>query len=390
MTGSQQEFEDRIRRVLGQAARELPVRPVAWRAPSPTRRRIRHPSAGSVVAIASVLVVVIIAAGALVMLGRQHHHQGASPSTQGPLPGAGPLPPAPPAAFEPQLPRRDNRYIDAAWRATVRRDPACNGTHGQQLTTGSPSPLLTSWFAILRHPATPAARLRSLLTSSQFGPPPGNLPPGVQISKQELYVNQIRKARSAFGATFYVIPAGNVTGQRGVPARCSGEQLAAITHQIAHLPRGRQTEILTAQQRYLAYGRYQALHPEGVCATFVPAGAHQLDLADNLGCATLADFGRWGVLADADAILPRAAVFWTVVPDAVAKVTWQFAGGTAGTTQAVSITAHPVNNVAVARAPFARNRSGFPSTITLHDAHGRLIKQIKVTPNMITLCGYGC
>jgi hypothetical protein len=41
----------------------------------------------------------------------------------------------------------------------------------------------------------------------------------VTILKHELYLNQIRLARTAFGARFYVIPAGNVSGQRDVPAR---------------------------------------------------------------------------------------------------------------------------------------------------------------------------
>jgi hypothetical protein len=117
--------------------------------------------------------------------------------------------------------------------------------------------------------------------------------------------------------------------------------------------------------------------------------ARRLDLADNLGCATLADFGRWGVLADADAPLPHAAVFWTVVPDGVAQVTWQFPARTGGLTHRTSITAHTVNNVAIAKAPH-REQSGFPSTIVLRASDGHIITKTNVTPRMPTLCGYGC
>jgi hypothetical protein len=51
----------------------------------------------------------------------------------------------------------------------------------------------------------------------------------------------------------------------------------------------------------------------------------------------------------------------------------------------------PVNNVVVAREPYhAPYESGFPSTIALRAADGHLIRNITVTPNMHTICGYGC
>jgi hypothetical protein len=247
-----------------------------------------------------------------------------------------------------------------------------------------------SAFAVLRRPATPAHRLRRLLQDSAFGPPPGNLPRGVEAPKQELYLNQIRAARSAFGTRFYVIPAGNVSGQRGVPARCIAEQIAALRLRLGHVRTGRRARMLAAQARYLAYLRYLARHPDGICATFVPAGATALDLVDNLGCATLADFQRWGVLADASAYLGgRIGVFWTVVPDGVATVTLRFAVREGGAPATLSV--HPVSNVVIAREPFhAPYQSGVPSTIVLRSADGDVVKTVRTSPNMITLCGYGC
>jgi hypothetical protein len=212
----------------------------------------------------------------------------------------------------------------------------------------------------------------------------------VQVSKRELYLNQIRAARSAYGAQFYVIPAGNVSGQRGVPGRCQAEQVAALRLDLSRASAGRRARMLAAQARYLAYLRYLARHPDGICATFVPAHATALDLVDNLGCATLADFQRWGVLADASAYLGgRIGVFWTVVPDEVATFTLRFTvreGGAPAT-----VTVHPVNNVVIAREPFhAPYQSGVPSTIVLRSADGDVVKTVQTSPNMITLCGYGC
>ncbi len=51
----------------------------------------------------------------------------------------------------------------------------------------------------------------------------------------------------------------------------------------------------------------------------------------------------------------------------------------------------PVNNLVITKEPYrAPDQSGFPSTIVLRAANGQAIKQIAVTPNMPTLCGYGC
>jgi hypothetical protein len=334
---------------------------------------------GTVLAAAGVVVAVAITVGLLALLGHQH----GTPTGE---PTGNPLPPAPPASFEPHLSPGERNHIDAARRAVVARDGACGASTRPELTFGSPSRALSSRFAVLRRPATPASALRTFLRNKPaYGPLAtiGNF-------SQELYLNQIRLARTAFGARFYVIPAGNVTGQQGVPARCGREQVRALTRQIRHLPSYQRRRILAVQRQWLAYLRYLALHPEGICATFIPRHAKALDLADNFGCATMANFGQWGVLADGSAYLGSGVgVFWTVVPDGVATVILRFTEPD-GRPLATS-TVRPVNNVVVAKQPWkAPNRSGFPSTIVLRGANGGMIKYIRVTPDMITLCGYGC
>lgn len=294
--------------------------------------------------------------------------------------------PARSVAFEPRLSRTERKYIGAAWRATVAHDRACYGFHGPELTKGSPSGALSSRFAILRRPATPGDRLRPLLRVS--GPTGGP----AWTRGAQLYLNQIHRARSAFGATFYVIPAGNVTGQRGVPTRCAPEQTAALERELARLARRQRTRMLAAQARYLGYARDLALRAGGICATFVVTRTGRRALGDNFGCATVATFDRWGVLADSQAHLGGTiAAFWTVVPDDVATVTLRFAVDGTASRHTVTTTVRPVNNVVVAKEPYtAPDESGFPSTIVLRAADGKTIKHIAVTANMPTLCGYGC
>jgi hypothetical protein len=363
MTHSPEDFEDRLRRVLDQAARRLEVPAVAWEGPAPVTTRARR--LGSVLTLAGVVVAVAITVSLLALLGHQR-----AASTAGPTAN-------PPSSIEPRLSGQEVKYIGATWKTVVAQDPACNGTHGSELVHGSAIRALTARFGVLRLPPVPARALQAFLH--------GRRAPGSIVLNQELDLNQIHLARSAFGARFYVIPAGNVTGQRGVPARCGREQAVVLRHRVAHLPAQQRKRIVTAQTKWLAYLRYLALHPEGICATFIPPHATGLDLGDNFGCATLADFARWGVLADGSAYLGgTVGAFWTVVPDGVATVTVRFPGRAA-------ITARPVNNVVVVRQPWdAPNQSGFPSTITLRARDGRLIRNIKVSPNMITLCGYGC
>jgi hypothetical protein len=147
-----------------------------------------------------------------------------------------------------------------------RANHACDGSHGPTFTTGSPSRAFAARFAILRRPARPASRLPTLLHHNL---PPKQVAGGEAVYNRELYLSHIRLARSAFGASFYVIPAGNVTAQRGVPARCRPEQVAELKPRLSRLPRGERTRILAAQARYLAYLRYLALHAEGICASVV-------------------------------------------------------------------------------------------------------------------------
>lgn len=368
MTQSPEDLEDRLRRVLDQAARQLQVPPVAWQAPAPAgpRRRLRRHHLGGIVALLGAVIAVLIAVLAVALIGHRH----TTPSGQ---PNGNPLPPPPAVAFEPRLSPADSHYIGAAGRATFAHDPACGGFHGPELTNGSPSRALTSMFAILRAPTTPAAGLRRLLHWT---------------AGAQLYGNQVRRARSAFGVSFYVVPAGNVTGQRGVPGRCNAEQVAALKRQLSHVPQRKRAGILAAQSRYLAYGSYLAVHAEGVCAGYpTPLRAG----GGGLACATFAEFQRWGVLVDASVYLDRAAVFWTVVPDGVATVTLRFVPGGSTLTHTVTTTVRPVNNVVVAKEPYdPSSTSGFPSTIVLRAADGHVIKKTTVTPNMPTVCGYGC
>jgi hypothetical protein len=353
-------LEDRLRQVLDQAARQLDVPPPEWNGPS---HRGRRRAGNALTLIGAGIVAVIVAVALTTSAGRR-----VTPASAPSLAALSP----PPASLEPSLPAGARAYIDAARADAVAHNPVCRGFQGPDVTRGAPSRALTSSFEVLRRPPVV---------------PPG-LPRNHRMGSAgaQLYANQVRVARTFSGAIFYVVPAGNVTGQAGVPARCEGEQVAALQQRVSHVPSRRRAPILAAQRRYLNYLRYLALHAEGVCAGLVAPGIPGLEGGTTAGCATVADFERWGVLADADVVIDGRPTFWTVVPDGVASVTLSYATP-AAPSQTASITVRPVNNLVVAIEPKAAT---FPSAVVLHAADGSVLKRIATTPSMPTLCGFGC
>jgi hypothetical protein len=321
-----------------------------------------------------VLLICLVVSATAAVRGIEHGQAAAGAASGGSLSVPG-------SAFEPTLSPSERTYFAAARRATIARDRACSGFAGPELTSGSPSRALASILGILRRPAKPAVELVDLLERTRR--------PWSRAA--ELYISQIRRARSTFGASFYVIPAGNVTGQRGVPARCEPEQRAALRRALRHVAKARRTRILVAQARYLAYMRYQALHPEGICAAWATRHTMALDAGEDFGCATMADLERYGILVDANAPLRRDGVFWTVVPDGVATASLRFAPGQGipppRRGRRTTMTVRVVNNMVVAAEPYG---APFPATILLRSARGRVIRRTAVTSAMPMLCAFGC
>src|SRR5947209_3560014 len=103
----------------------------------------------------------VIALAALTVAGCGQAASAVTPSTSQPS--------IRPSPVRPHLTQTERKYYGAAWRATVARDHACDGSQGPTFATGSLSRALSSRFAILRRPATPAGRLPALLHQ--------NLPP---------------------------------------------------------------------------------------------------------------------------------------------------------------------------------------------------------------------
>jgi hypothetical protein len=231
------------------------------------------------------------------------------------------------------------------------QDPSCSAfvKNLPATSAGQPSTALTSILGVLCRPASPADKLPEILAHR----------PGPLGSIREIYINDVRLARTVAGTSFYIIPAGNVTGFRPVPNRCTHLQEAALQTELQHEPAAKRARLLDLQHAYLTWEQYQALHPEGICLAATTARS------GSLACgSTIADIeqGRAGL---GGAVSSTAnTLFHGVVPDGVATVTLCYPPS-ADAAQAVTITSKVIDNLFVVdrtQARSLRRSPGAPPT----------------------------
>ena len=282
MTGSPEEFEDRIRRVLNEAAGQLPVRRAGWEGPSQPRRwAFPRPGLGGIataVGIAVVAAVVVIALGAL-------KHSPATP--------AGTPKPAP----KPTGPVRFNTSF-----------PACGAGHaiarpeqGSDLVraTGAPSKALLASLAVLRRQARPSDRL----SKSELRP----IAAGA-------YVAYIRLAQTVAGTSYYVVPIAGVRVPK-VSQRCKDQVRAAVLRGTS-TPAGAPDPALIAKARQLQRVIGPSPSHGGLCV--LAAGRDGSTSGNCVSALPSVPYLAFRAASDANAI-------FGAVPDGVARVTARFA-----------------------------------------------------------------
>lgn len=240
--------------------------------------------------------------------------------------------------------------VMTAANQTVARDRACAGSvaHLPVRSSGQPSLALRTALGVLRLPATGDQVSSAVLDS---------------MSARDVYAGAIRRARSAFGMTFYIVPAGNVTGIVPVPARCAAEQRQALTRALAHRTAGKRAELLKAQALFIAQEAALAAHPEGICIVeSTPGNITRISTDCGYTLATI-ESGRVFSVIDGH----PGALFAGVVPDGVASVTLRYG--------LVTVTADVVRNVFASRYPHGVATTVLPQ-ITWHSADGRVIRTI--------------
>lgn len=258
----------------------------------------------------------------------------------------------------------EQRYIDRARRQTIVRDPGCkapvNNQRGATVVHRAPPRALLAALGVLRRRALPADRSTRMLMRNGFDAGAG------------VYVDYIRRARTAFGKSYYLVPEARIGVFGPIPNRCYREMRTALKHDLRSAPLALRKPTLSAQAQEFAAERLQARQQQGLCFAAVSLGFHGRLGGVDEGCTPGVPNVRTpleGGIGEGDRA--GGTIFAAVVPDVVGSVTLEF--DAAGGNPARSIASRAVNNLVVFKIPPHTAHRPFPSRVIVRDRHGHPI-----------------
>jgi hypothetical protein len=268
------------------------------------------------------------------------------------------------AGSQPSPSPAEQRYIDKAQRQTIAHDPACkvrtNNQLGATFVHRAPPRALLSALGVLRRPALPADRSTRMLFRWGFDAGAG------------VYVDYIRRARTAYGKSFYLVPEARIIPFGSIPERCFAEMRRALQRDLRAAPVALRRPTLRAQAQEFAIQRLQAKEQEGLCFAAVSLGHHGPMGGVDEGCSPGAPNLReplGGGIGERDRA--GGTIFAAIVPDRAATVTLEFFAGHGNPARTISSRA--VNNVVVFKIPPHTAHRQFPSRVIVRAADGHVI-----------------
>jgi hypothetical protein len=336
------ELEEQLRSVARARAGGEDPRPAPGRG---RRREWLHAGLGAVPVLAAVLVALVVVGAALVLLGHRGH-QTPTPSATPPAGGIG--------AIIAKTPKRqlvrELAYISAATRATL-RSPACHVDTPTRVSLihGSPGIALTSTLGVLKQPATAADKLSP---ASLSGTP-------------DVYAGYVRRALSADGVSYYIVPARYDRSSWLPSDRCFDMQLAALRAYLPHIPASLRQPTVMLQTMFIARDRSLSAHAprDTICLTTVSRNSG----GSECGIST----------AQIKSGMPATnnqGTFSGVVPDGVASVTVSFAAAPGHAAHAV--TTAVVNNVYAVHVPGTSGSTVVQPTLIWRSSQGTVLKRV--------------
>ncbi len=324
---------------------------------------------GGLATLLAVATTIAVAAVAIVLI---HTHAGGGAPHQSP-PASGPPSPSPQSAPPPANPTRSQReeenYLYRAQGTAFRGcggGPAGVASRPPTISQGSLNPALLSILGVLRRSAQPTDKLpKRVVGRDHHVVPDGSVPPA-----QDIYVRYIRRARTRFGAGYYIVPAGNVNQSGPVPASCYAAQRKALERELPQIPKRLRAQTLALEPSFLAQMKSDSKPHEGICLLALNStGGGDVECGSTVTTIeqgnTTGSGGPTGV-----------GVVYGVVPDGVATVTLYYRGRYPGHPETV----HAIDNVWI--LPDHRQRLpdyGFPRKIVWRSANGSVIKTISNT-----------
>jgi len=176
-----------------------------------------------------------------------------------------------------------------------------------------------------------------------------------------VYVNYIRRARTAFGKSYHLVPEARIGAFGPIPNRCYGEMRTALEHDLRSAPPALRKPTLSAQAQEFAAERLQARQQQGLCFAAASLGFHGRLGGVDEGCTPGVPNVRTpldGGIGEGDRA--GGTIFAAVVPDVVRSVTLEFDAG--GGNPARSIALAPSTTWSCSRSPGALHTGRFRHT----------------------------
>lgn len=352
-----------LRELLAAHMRETAATAPGHAAGTPTRarRRTGWALAGlrrAPLALAVAVALAVVAVGLVALHQRTAAHHASAQSGHGSQPPASAEPP--PAVVPGE--------INHARKQVIAHDPACAQTtnHGQTIDRGSPPESMLSVLGVLRRPPLSPDPTDRVLHSIGWDAGAG------------VYVNYLRRARTEYGRSYWLVPEARTSPFAPIPARCDAELRATLKRDLRHASAARRTQALRALDAQLSAERAQSQHRQGLC--FVEIGLHTRPHpgAVGFGCSAVPAQGNPLVDGNRSGDRGGGTIQSGVVADGYVSVSVHFPA--AGGAPALTLSSDVVNNVYVLKVPRRPGRASFPDQWRLRRADGGVLTIGSVVP----------
>lgn len=311
------------------------------------------------IALAVTVTLAVVAVGLVAL-----HHRTAGPRPRGPAGhgssqytiSPGPAPPVRPSD------------INRAQRQTIAHDRACAQptNRGQTIDRGSPPESMLSVLGVLRRPPLPPDPTDKVLHSIGWDVGAG------------VYVNYIRRARTEYGRSYWLVPEARTEPFGPIPARCYREFRATLQRDLRHASPVVRARTLKAQQQQLSAQRQQSEHRQGLC--FVEIGLHTRPRpgAVGFGCSDAPTSANPILGGNGSGDSGGGTISSGVVTDGYVALTAHFPA--AAGAPALTVTSKVVNNVYVLKIPRRPGRASFIDGWRLRRADGSVVTISSIVP----------
>jgi hypothetical protein len=305
-------------------------------------------------ALAVAIAVAVVAIGLLALHHRSAAPHPAPPANHGTVHRSVPEPGNPP-------PSPGDKLATQAQHQVIARDHSCAQpvNRGETIDHGSPPHAILSQLGVLRRPPLPPDPTNRVLYSIGWDKGAG------------VYVNYIRRARTVYGRSYWIVPEARTIPFGPIPARCYREFHATLLRDLRHASARLRAQALNAQRGQFSMMRSQSEHRAGLC--FIEIGLHVRPHpgAVGFGCSqgiqnVVPGFGGSESGGGAGTMIVSG-----LAPDGVVAVTVHYSPSGSGPAQ--TVTSNVVNNVYVLRVRRKAGRGPFPATWRIRMANGRVL-----------------